>query len=406
MNKLKQLVILGGGHAGSSAALAAANHLAQLMKENEFVITLVDKSSNLTIRPRLYEYELEKTQVALKSFLEPIGVKVLTSEVRDIDIQKQEILLNDQKISYDALIVALGSQLIQTSVPGLEHSYNIDTFAAASQFRKALVHNLLTNNKPCRIAILGAGITGLELATELPLTVRKIAQEYKRDVPNPTIYLLDRHVATRNAGLSIEEVVKKALEMAQVECINQASINKIEDQRIIYNGTEFLEVDLIVSTLGLKANNITNHFPFSKDQQGRVNVNQYLQVQEQKNCFFAGDIAHAYPAPEHASIMSCQQGRPQGRYAGYNAVSFLLNEPLVIYSQPNYVTCIDLGEFGAVYTEGWERSLAKSGLDAKKIKQHINQDRIYPPNSTDKRVLLNAGYLEFISPTSSIKKEN
>ena len=51
----KHLVILGGGHAGSSAALAAANRLASLNENNELIITLIDKSSNLTIRPRLYE---------------------------------------------------------------------------------------------------------------------------------------------------------------------------------------------------------------------------------------------------------------------------------------------------------------------------------------------------------------
>ena len=133
-------------------------------------------------------------------------------------------------------------------------------------------------------------------------------------------------------------------------------------------------------------------------------VNQYLQTLELENCFFAGDNAHSQPDLEHASIMSCQQGRPQGRYAGYNAVSQLFNKPLIAYSQPNYVTCIDLGEYGAVYTEGWERVLIKSGLEAKKIKQHINQDRIYPPQGKDIQESLKAGALEFITPISSMQK--
>ena len=59
-------------------------------------------------------------------------------------------------------------------------------------------------------------------------------------------------------------------------------------------------------------------------------VNQYLQTLELENCFFAGDNAHSQPDLEHASIMSCQQGRPQGRYAGYNAVSQLFNKPLIL----------------------------------------------------------------------------
>ncbi|KTD24156.1 NAD(P)/FAD-dependent oxidoreductase [Legionella maceachernii] len=410
MKRLKHLLILGGGHAGSSAALAAANQRAQLKKDKSVKITLIDKSLNLTIRPRLYEYDLEDTQVPLKSFLVLIDVHVLTSKIIAIDLLNQEILCDlsnrKERIKYDALVVALGSQLIHEGIRGIQLTHNIDSFEAAKQFRDALTAYLLTNQEACRIAILGGGITGLELATELPITVKKIAQRYKTDFPQPIVYLLDRHEVAKNAGLAIEAPIQEALDRAKVHCIDHASISEIKANEVIYNETKRLEVDIIVSTLGLRANNLTNQLSLPKDQLGRLYVNDYLQLPGHANCFSAGDIAHAIPAPDHEPIMSCQQGRPQGRYAGYNAVSFLFDKPLAAYSQPNYVTCIDLGEFGAVYTEGWNRRLVKSGVEAKKIKQHINQDRIYPPNSSNKQVLLEAGHLEFITPLSSMSEKS
>jgi len=68
-----------------------------------------------------------------------------------------------------------------------------------------------------------------------------------------------------------------------------------------------------------------------------------------------------------------------GRVAGHNAAAELLELPLHPYSQPKYVTCLDLGKWGAVYTEGWDHQVMYQGEEAKKIKQEINTLWIYPP---------------------------
>jgi NADH dehydrogenase len=46
---------------------------------------------------------------------------------------------------------------------------------------------------------------------------------------------------------------------------------------------------------------------------------------------------------------------------------------------PWYVTVLDLGPAGAVYTEGWDRQVIASGAEAKATKRTINGRRIYPP---------------------------
>ncbi len=406
MKQQRHLVILGAGHAGSSAALAAANRLNQLQKTDDVTITIVNPSPCLTIRPRLYEYELESTQVSLQSFLEPIGVNVVVSHVQQVEFMNQRILLGHQQhLHYDALIVALGSQLTRPNIPGIELVYNIDSFASAKKFRDDLIDSPTQKNHTPKIAILGGGITGIELATELPITFKKMAREYNTSFAAPIVYLIDRHESAKNVGVEAAESIQEALNMAGVRCINHASVDRVDKNKVIYNKREVLEADFIVSTLGLRANNLTKQFSQVLDSLGRVHVNQYLQTQENENCFCAGDAAHAKPAIDRDPMMSCQQGRPQGRFAGYNAISYLLDQPMRAYSQPNYVTCIDLGEFGAIYTEGWERKLVKSGMEAKKIKQHINQERIYPPKTTNKAELFAAGALDFIPPTVSISQE-
>ena len=93
---------------------------------------------------------------------------------------------------------------------------------------------------------------------------------------------------------------------------------------------------------------------------------------------------------EHLSVMSCQHGRPMGRYAGYNVIGDLLGEPMIPLHIPWYVTVLDLGPAGAVYTEGWDRQVVSQGASAKATKVTINTQRIYPPLNRDRDALLSA----------------
>jgi NADH dehydrogenase len=79
--------------------------------------------------------------------------------------------------------------------------------------------------------------------------------------------------------------------------------------------------------------------------------------------------------------MSCQFARPMGRYAGHNVVAELFGEPMIPLNIDWYVTVLDLGAWGALYTEGWDREVRTTGAAAKLTKQTINQKRIYPPRN-------------------------
>ena len=93
---------------------------------------------------------------------------------------------------------------------------------------------------------------------------------------------------------------------------------------------------------------------------------------------------------DHASVMSCQHSRPMGRFAGHNAVCDLLGQPMLPLQIPWYTTILDLGAWGAVYTEGWDRHLVAKGADAKRTKEIINRQRIYPPVSGDRQAIFDA----------------
>ena len=74
-----------------------------------------------------------------------------------------------------------------------------------------------------------------------------------------------------------------------------------------------------------------------------------------------------------------------GRFAGYNVVCDLLGEPTLPLAIDWYTTIVDLGPWGAVYTEGWDRRVVAQRAAAKRTKETINRQRIYPPLSRNER---------------------
>ena len=93
-----------------------------------------------------------------------------------------------------------------------------------------------------------------------------------------------------------------------------------------------------------------------------------------------GDVARAATDDlgNHA-LMTCQHAIALGRSAGNNVAADLLGVEPIPYSQVKYVTCLDLGGWGAVFTEGWDRQVRFVREEGKKIKTEINGVWIYPP---------------------------
>ena len=79
-----------------------------------------------------------------------------------------------------------------------------------------------------------------------------------------------------------------------------------------------------------------------------------------------------------------------GEEDGNNAAAELLGVPTRPYHQKACVSCLDLGEAGALFTRGWDREVEMVGDVAKKTKQEINTVWIYPPKAERAAALASA----------------
>jgi len=138
----------------------------------------------------------------------------------------------------------------------------------------------------------------------------------------------------------------------------------------------------VVWTVGVQANPLTEQLDAKRDNQGRLYVDENLQVVGLSGVYATGDVANAATDTlGNTALMTCQHAIQLGKFAGNNVVASLIDIAQLPYRQENYVTCLDLGSWGAVFTEGWDQQVKFVREEAKKIKVSITNELIYPPKA-------------------------
>jgi NADH dehydrogenase FAD-containing subunit len=387
---LAAVLVVGSGFAGLWAALGAARRLDELAVPAGTVdITVLSPQPFHDIRVRNYEADLSACRIPLADLLDPAGVTHLATEVTAIDPGARTVTTSGGVThGYDRLVLASGSHVLKPDIPGLrEHGFDVDTYDGAVALRDHLARLARGSSSAAAatVVVVGAGLTGIELACELPNRLRELF-----DGAGPQVILLDRNDIGSDMGDSARPVIEQALADNDVRAVPGVTVAAIDGHGVTLASGERIAAGTVVWCAGMRASPLTGQLPVARDRLGRVPVDDYLRVVGVPAVFAAGDVAVARMDDEHHSVMSCQHGRPMGRYAGYNVISDLFGEPMLALRIPWYVTVLDLGPAGAVYTEGWDRAVVSQGATAKATKQTINTRRIYPPSTGDRADLLAA----------------
>ena len=378
---MKNLVIVGGGFAGLSAAVVAAEE--NEINGGDVAITLVSASPYITMRPRLYERHPETLREPLRPSLEPVGVRFVEQAAAGIDVDAREVALADgSRLAYDALILATGSELAPLPLPGAaEHTWNIDSYDGAVALDRHLGEVAKAPDAPghdCYV-VVGGGMTGIELAAEMRTRIAEHAGENVAQAAK--VILIERADAIGpEFGVNPRPVISQALDEAGVDVRLGCSVAGFDENGVILADGGRIDAATVVVTIGMRANGLAAAIPGERDEIGRLLVDDWQRVVGAPGIYATGDVARAVVDDrENVALMSCQHARTMGKYAGYNAVHDLLGLEPRVYRQPNYTTCLDLGRFGALFTMGWEREVNTAGPEAKKRKVMINTERIYPP---------------------------
>ena len=367
---MTRIAIIGGGFAGTWAAMSAAAER-EAHGANDVEITMISDQDSMCVRPRLYEGATEAMMVPLRPLMDEIGVELALSRVASVNATSLELESGDT-IAADRTVLAAGSAAQFPPVPGAkEYGFQIDNYPTAQRL-DIHIKNLRSEDAATRtIVVVGASFSGLEIATQL---------RCRTDDSFRLILIDQQDRAGASLGVSLTETVETALKEAGVTFLGGLTISAMTHDKVTLSDGCEIETRTVIFATGMKASPLTRSITTSQDRSGRVEVDAHLKVATHETIFAAGDVASAWADPSHRSLMSCQHAMPMGIVAGRNAVLDLLDVDLSEYQQPFYATCIDLGPFGAVFTNGWDREIMKTRQEGAEMKAQINTQWIYPPS--------------------------
>jgi NADH dehydrogenase len=279
---MKNLVILGGGYGG----MKILNELLPNELPEDVMITLVDRVPYHCLKTEYYALAagtIPDIEVRV-AFPEHPRLQIKYGEVTGVDTKAKQVLLaNNETVAYDDLVIGLGCEDNYHGVPGAEQfTYSIQSIGKSRETYSAL-NNLGPGSV---VGIVGAGLSGVELASEL--------SESRQDLQ---IKLFDRgkHILSAFPD-RLSKYVENWFISHNVEIINNSNITKVEENTL-YNNDQPIHCDVIVWTAGIQANKIVRDMDGEKDRSGRLVITPQHHLPHDEHVFIVGDCASLPHAP-------------------------------------------------------------------------------------------------------------
>jgi demethylphylloquinone reductase len=344
-----RICILGGGFGGLYTAL----RLSQLPWEHHQKpeIILVDQSDRFIFSPLLYELltgELQTWEIAppFVELLQNTGVRFYQAMVSGIDTKEQRVQLQDgPEISYDRLVLALGGETPLDMVPGAtQYAYPFRNITDAYRLEERLRVLEASDAEKIRVAIVGAGYSGVELACKLAdrlgergrFRLIEIGDEILRTSPD-----FNRQAAT------------KALEARKVFLDLETKVESIGPDTISLeykNQVDTIPVDLVLWTVGTRVAPVVKTLDLKQNQRGQITTTPTLQVVEHPEIFALGDLADCQDAEGQKVPATAQVAFQQADYTAWNIWASLTGRPLLPFRYQQLGEMMALGEDNATLT--------------------------------------------------------
>ncbi|NLP28507.1 MAG: FAD-dependent oxidoreductase [Clostridia bacterium] len=361
MNKITNIVILGAGYAG----VTAAKILGKKFKKNDSVkITLIDKLPYHTLMTELHEVaggrvEPESVQVDLRKIFHRSKVEIVTEEVHKIDVDNQKLHTDFAEYQYDYLIIGTGSEPAYFGVPGVkENGFSLWSMKDALKIREHIQNmfkkaskerNAKKRQAMLTFVVAGAGFTGIELIGELVEWKKKLAKEY--NVYESEVRLLVVEAMGRILNILDEKGAKKTekyLNKKGVEILTNASIVSVSEDSITLKDGSKIPTNTLVWTCGVQGNSFNSNLGLTLNNRGRLIANEYMQALDKENIYVVGDCAFVEEGESKNLPQIVEAAMQTSATAAHNIIADINNKEKKAFKSNYHGFMVSVGSHYAV----------------------------------------------------------
>jgi len=363
---MKKVVILGGGFGG----LSAIAHIRKHIKRGKVEVTLIDKNNFSLFTPMLPEVvsgnvKPDNIVLPLREICVKSRVQFIRDEVLSINTETCKIQCKATTVDYDYLIVATGSQTnFRGNASAIENAFEFKSITDAIDIKYLIIESLekasqmtdpAEKKKLLSFSIIGGGITGVELASEMSDFIKaKIKKEYntiKHDEYDITIF---EYYKTILPSIDESQAVKaqEIVTINGINVINHANVQEISKTHITYkigDQTFTKESTITVWTAGVMGQ---EHLSTVSDNQApdkRIFIDHTLSPSNlnKDNVFVIGDSC-AYKHEDNILPPVAPLAMQQGIMAVINIIRIIDGKEPKQFSYFHFGYLVSLGKNNSV----------------------------------------------------------
>lgn len=369
----KKIVIVGGGAGGLELATRLGNTLGHKKKA---AITLVDRSHSHLWKPLLHEVATGSLDDGIDALnylahahnhhfsfqqgtLTNINPKTQTLQLARICDEQGGELVPRRELTYDILVIALGSTSNDFCTPGVkDYCIFLDNPHQARRFHNKMFNLFLKysaysgQKKRVNIAIVGSGATGVELSAELYNTVKQLHRygfkSLDKSALNVTLLEAGERILpalppriSATAHLELSKLGVRVLTHTMVTSVNISGLNTQDG--------EFIDADLMVWAAGIKVPDFmkdiggleTNHL-------NQLLVEPTLQTTRDPCIFAIGDCASCPQEGGGFVPPRAQSAHQMASRCFTNILALINGQTLKPYVYKDHGSLVSLSHFSTV----------------------------------------------------------
>ncbi|WP_375722781.1 FAD-dependent oxidoreductase [Arcobacter sp. KX21116] len=367
-NIKKNVVIIGAGYSGISLVEKISNN-------KNLEVTLINKNLYHLHQTDIHKYisgqcELEDISFNLEIYCKNKNINFIEAFVEDIEFKTKRVILNNNKnIKYDYLVIATGSaSFFPKQIKNIqEYAADIKELNILKEQRAKFLELLDSKEQGKNIAIIGGGLSGVEIALEFANMIKKRALSNK-DCQISLIEQFPNVLPNMNSFLVNQ--TKKACDKLNIKRYHGAFVNEVKDKKIYLSDSTEIPFDMVLFLIGVSSEKLSNDESAQTNIKNQFVVDEYLRLANHKEVFVMGDVAETKDKNGNYVLPTAQIAKLHANIVAQNLLNSIEGNLLIKNKSQTKGVMVDLANKNTV---GIVLGIKVKGFIAYFLKRYISK---------------------------------
>ncbi len=364
MSEKIKIVIVGNGFGGT---YTLKNLYKNLKGRRNVQIDLIGEKNYFLFTPLLHE--VATGGINPENIVEPIR-KVLgkcfsnfyLGKAENIDLKAQTLQVGENTLHFDYLVLAPGAETNFYNTPGTkDYALTLKSIEDAVKIKNKIINQIeyashVSDKERVKqiltFTVIGGGPTGVELAAELHELIKEnLGKYYKKEITqNASVVLIQK--ASDLIPQFNKKIRAKSLDFLKKKGIDvrlNTEVKEIGKDFVKMGDDTILKTDTIIWVAGIKPKELSISSEVNKARDGRIIINEYLQLEQYPNVFALGDGACLIDKDTNTPLPALAQvAERQSALVAKNIVLSIGNKKLEKFKYRSRGSMVSLGQWMAI----------------------------------------------------------